>query len=414
MATMAHGASETSVLSTGPADCAVNETWDGPMGMCMPSANSGVPMAMLIVNGNAFAVYITEQGPRGRNTFAGPNMFMVDLGKTFGERHYLNLDYMGTVELWTFPSNGSPELLQIGENQSNGQPFLDAQHPHSSPVMGLTLSDTINLGENESLKLFLAPRGESTDGPVAFMHRPTGKVNPDVPLGHHIGQDVGHISSTVIGEALKLGNFHIEASAFHGAEPQPTQVDLPLGTPDSGAFRLTEELSSAHSIMASVAYVNAPEPADPDIAFEVRTSASLYDQFHVSGGWEFFNTLIYGAITQYDHASILNSFLEEFWFHKEESNFWGRVEYLQRTSAELQISKIADQNSGQWVWAFTAGYTRALAHLGGAMLGLGGSVTADALPDDFSAAYGTSLPLTGKIFLQVSGMGMTPYNKETK
>ena len=100
MATMAHGASETSVLSTGPADCAVNETWDGPMGMCMPSANSGVPMAMLIVNGNAFAVYITEQGPRGRNTFAGPNMFMVDLGKTFGERHYLNLDYMGTVGLF--------------------------------------------------------------------------------------------------------------------------------------------------------------------------------------------------------------------------------------------------------------------------------------------------------------------------
>jgi hypothetical protein len=390
------------------ADCGEMETWDFAMGMCMPLAMRGMPMSMLMVQGNAFGVYDSEQGPRGRSAITAPDMFMVDLGTTLGDRHYLNLDYMGTVELWTFPQSGYPELLQIGENQANGQPYLDAQHPHSSPVMGLTLSDTIQLdsGDKDNLKIFFAPRGESGDGPIAFMHRPTGIINPDVPLGHHIGQDVGHISSTVIGESLALGNTRIEASAFHGAEPQPTRVDLPLGNPDSGALRWIEEFSPGHTAMASVAYVNSPEPADLDISYEVRYSGSLYDQFQLPGDWKLYNTLMYGAVTHYDHASVLNSFLEEFWLNKGRPNIWGRIEVLQRTAAELQVPGITDPNSGHWVAAFTVGYTHIIARVGEARLGIGGSLTADALPNEFSAAYGGTTPLTGKVFLQIDGRKM--------
>src|SRR5262249_45983389 len=161
-------------------------------------------------------------------------------------------DYMGTFERWTFPDRGYPELLQIGETDENGVPFIDAQHPHSSPIMGLTLSDTIRLEtsrEKDYLKFFFAPRGESTDGPIAFMHRPSGMANPDAPLGHHVGQDVGHISSTVIGASLKLGETRIEASTFNGTEPEPDKVDLPLGPPNSYAVRLIEEFSPAVAAM---------------------------------------------------------------------------------------------------------------------------------------------------------------------
>ncbi|MDR3606281.1 MAG: hypothetical protein P4M08_02745 [Oligoflexia bacterium] len=392
--------------ATSSADCSDMETWDVSMGMCMPLSMAGMPMKMLMLHGNAFATGITESGPRGRTDFAAPNMFMADLGTSIGDSHYLNLDYMGTFERWTIPYQGYPELLQIGETNSQGAPFMDAQHPHSSPVMGLTLSDTISFGvEKNSLKLFFAPRGEATDGPIAFMHRVTGMVNPDAPLGHHIGQDVGHISSTVIGASLRLGNTRIEASTYHGAEPEPDNVDLPIGTPDSVSLRLIEEFSPTFMGMVSVARVNAPEPDQPDVAFENRYSASVYWQKPLSSEWTFYDTLIYGLVTQYDHADYLSSFSEEFLFKGDHPRIWGRIEVLQRTPSELEIVGPSNPNSGEWVTALTVGYTHKVASWGGVELGVGGSVTKDILPSDFIGAYGGN-PWTGKVFLQLSGMGM--------
>jgi hypothetical protein len=380
---------------------------EAPMkSLCMPFPMAGMPMKMLMLSGNIFGSYVNEEGARGRNAVFSTNMIMLDLGSTLNDRHYLNLEFMGTAERWTVPSHGYPLLLQIGEEDSMGQPYLDAQHPHSSPIMGLTLSDTIRLGSGrDALKIYFAPRGETTDGPVAFMHRPTGMINPDAPLGHHIGQDVGHISSTVIGASLKLGNSRFEASTFHGAEPVPSEVDLPIGTPDSAALRLIREFSPEFMIMGSFAYVSNPEPSDPDIRYELRYSASAYNRIQIGDQWKFSNTFIFGAVTNYDRASLLNSFAEEFWFSARAANIWGRIEVLQRTPAELNVSASPNQNSGRWVSAATLGYTHYLARFEGATLGAGASITKDFLPNEFSAAYGGN-PWSGKVFLQLKGMRM--------
>jgi alcohol dehydrogenase len=50
--------------------------------------------------------------------------------------------------------------------------------------------------------------------------------------------------------------------------------------------------------------------------------------------------------------------------------------------------------------------THTVAHVGGAQVCLGGSVTADVLPSDFAVAYGGGNPLSGRVFVQVGGMGM--------
>jgi hypothetical protein len=395
-----------------PATCGAMMVWDVDTGMCEGLAMAGMPMRMFMVHGNAFGVRVWEQGPRARDAWAVPDMLMTDLGTSIGDRHYLNLDLMLTAEKWLFPDQGYPLLLQIGETNAQGAPFVDAQHPHSSPIMGLTLSDTITLGSGskDHLKLFFAPRGEATDGPIAFMHRTTGMVNPDAPLGHHIGQDVGHISSTVIGGALQLGDTRVEASVYNGTEPEPEKVDLPLGTPDSFSLRLVQNLNPHVYGMVSFARVNSPEPDHPDIAFENRYSASAYWQYAVAEGWTFDNTLVYGLVTQYDHAAFLSSFAEEFLVRGDAPRIWGRIEVLQRTGTELEIPGLADPSQPQWVAAFTVGYTHKLLGLGGASgeaveLGLGGSVTKDWLPSEFSGAYGGN-PWSGKIFLQLGGMGM--------
>ena len=387
-------------------DCGAMEVWDIGMGMPMPYPMARMPMSMMMVHGNGFLTLIAEEGLlKGRSEIAAPNMFMADLGTTSGGGHYFNLDVMLTAELWTIPKNGYPELYQIGENQADGTPFIDAQHPHSSPLMGLTLSDTIALadGDKSHLKLFIAPRGESTDGPIAFMHRATGMFNPDAPLGHHIGQDVGHVSSSVIGESLKLGGFHLEASLFHGLEPNPTQVDLPLGSPDSCGFRLIQEFSPDFTLMASYAFVNNPEPGIPNAE---RYSASLYSRASFGDEWAFRNTLIYGLVTHIDNASLLSSVLEEFLIGDSKTHFFGRVEVLQRTPNQLGITGLPDPDKGRWMTAISLGYSHQLASWDGWELNCGAMATNDQSPPEFADAYAGN-PLTYKFFFQLGGMGMS-------
>jgi hypothetical protein len=155
---------------------------------------------------------------------------MLDGGVDLAWWNRLEADVMLTADLWTTPDAGYPELLQIGEENSKGEPFIDAQHPHSSPLMGLSITDVISFSrvKRRLLRLWFAPRGESTDGPIAFMHRASAWFNPDTPLSHHIGQDVGHITSTVIGASLRIDQTVIEASTFHGLEPVPTRVEVTI------------------------------------------------------------------------------------------------------------------------------------------------------------------------------------------
>lgn len=389
----------------GPEACGEMEVWDFSMGMCMPHAMKDMPMRMAMLNYNSFLVQTFEEGPRGRSTLTIPNMFMVDVGTTVGDRQFINLDFMGTVERWTYPDGGYPELLQVGEENANHQPFVDAQHPHSSPIMGLTLSDTISLGDGKDhAKIWFSPRGQSTDGPVAFMHRPTGMINPDAPLGHHIGQDVGHISSTVLGTSVRLSNTTIEASTFNGTEPEPTKIDLPIAPFNSYAVRAIHEFTPQTYAMASFAFVKDPEPHDSDLDHVWRYSASVYNERSFDGGWMLHSAFIYGLINGYDKVGALNSFSEELWLHKENKNFWSRVEYLQRTPSELQVSS-TNPGDPRRVTAATLGYTHRIVNFDDGALGVGASVTKDFLPSEFQGTYGGN-PLTAKVFLQLGGMKM--------
>jgi hypothetical protein len=386
--------------------CDAMEVWDYSMAMCMPLAMKDMPMKMAMFSGHGFLIQNFSKKPRGRNAFAAPNMFMLDVGSSVGDSHYINLDIMGTLEKWTFPEQGYPELLQIGEENENHEAFLDAQHPHSSPIMGLTLSDTISLHNNKDhIKIWFAPRGQASEGPVAFMHRKTSTYNPDAPLGHHIGQDVGHISSTVVGTSLRLADTTIEISSFNGTEPEPTKVDLPMATPNSYSARLIQQFNANLYAMSSASFVKEPEVHDPDLDHIWRYSASLYSRIHFESGWVFQNAFIWGLVNFYDHASSLNSFGEEFLLQKHASNIWGRIEAVQRTPEQLQIAVPTDANKGRWVTALTLGYTHKVFSIETADFGLGGSVTQDFLPSEFHDAYGGN-PFSARIYLQAQGMKM--------
>ncbi len=326
---------------------------------------------------------------------------MADMGVDLSTWNRLELDVMLTAELWTTPFNGYPEPLQIGEVNYYGVPFIDSQHPHSSPVMGLTLSDVFALSSTKTrvLRIFFAPRGESTDGPTAFMHRPSGTVNPDAPLGHHIGQDVGHVTSTVIGASLFIDHTTIEASTFSGLEPDPTLVDLPVRKPDSVALRVIQHFSQHFSAAASGSYVNNPE-GNPSIPHEWRASASGYWQYTLPRDWRAHALLVWGLVTGYDSATALNSFLGEAVFSDDSNSLWSRIEVLQRTAYELNVPNVPSPNTGRWVGAATLGYTRRIVSVWGFDVSVGGSGTLSVVPPVYSSAYGGQTIWSGKLFLE--------------
>lgn len=393
-------------MPMGPKDCSESEVWDYSMGSCRHLAMSEMPMSHWMLHGNAFLVQSFQEGPRGHNRFAAPNMIMAETGKSIGDRHYIDTNLMLTFEKWIFPKKGYPELFQIGEQNEDDEPYIDGQHPHSSPIMGLTFSDTIRLGTGKDhLRLFFAPRGQATEGPTAFMHRHSGMMNPDAPLGHHIGQDVSHITSTVLGASLGLGRTRIEASTFHGKEPEPTKVDLAMGERNSYAGRFIYEFSEDLSVMASAAFVKDPEPHDPTLDKVYRYSASAYFQRHLTDGWMLHDAFIFGLVNNYDHISALRSVLYEFWLHSDmPSNYWGRIEFVERAASQLNITT-ANSLDPHWVTALTVGYTYDVLTFENSKLGLGASVTKNLTPSEFKNAYGGD-PWSGKIFVQLSGMKM--------
>jgi len=385
-----------------------SDALDLSTGICVLLPAHNLESENSMIHGNLFLVGISQEGPRGDDRFAAPNMLMFDYKKNYKSSHALGINLMLTVEKWTFPKEGYPELFQIGEKNDEGVPYIDAQHPHSSPIMGLTFSDTYRWDDSskDHVKFFFAPRGQSTEGPIAFMHRNTGMNNPDAPLGHHIGQDIGHITSTVLGTSLHLGTHSLEVSAFHGEEPAPDVVNLTMGALNSGAIRLGHQFGKKTLGLISFAYVQDPEPDEPEISFYRRYSASFYCEWDTGTLWKAYNTFIYGRVENYDLIPGLNSFVEEFSFTNMPMTAWGRIEVLERAPQQLLITS-TDPTDATWITATTLGYTHHLTRWSDLDLQAGISVTKYFIPSSFTDAYGTD-PWAGKLFLQFSGMKMYP------
>ena len=92
-----------SEMSMGPKDCSEMEVWDYSTASCRQLAMAGMPMSMWMLHGNAFLVQTFQEGPRGHDRFAAPNMIMSEVGRSFGDRHYVDANLMLTFEKWTFP-----------------------------------------------------------------------------------------------------------------------------------------------------------------------------------------------------------------------------------------------------------------------------------------------------------------------
>jgi len=191
------------------------------------------------------------------HVFESQNWFMLD-GHRAVSHGALTISTMLSLEPLTMMSVGSPQVFQTGET-FQGVPLIDYQHPHDFLMQLSARYDR----QWTSMRAYAGAAlvGEPTLGPPSFMHRASAGPNPQVPLTHHF-LDSTHITPGVISGGVGHGNVGVEASVFHGREPDENRWDVDLGALDSWAMR-GYWMRGGWSAQISGGHLTLPEAVEP-------------------------------------------------------------------------------------------------------------------------------------------------------
>jgi hypothetical protein len=210
-------------------------------------------------DGALFLMFNAQGGPRGETEIKAPNWWM-GMARHSAGRGSLTLNLMLSLDPATVGAQGYSEIFQVGET-FNGGPLIDHQHPHDF-LMQAAAVYRVPLWAGFAATLAGAPVGEPALGPVAFMHRLSSFENPIAPLSHHT-LDSTHVAMGVLTGSIDRGPFQVEASTFHGAEPDEQRWDLmDPGPLDSWSVRGWYRPSPSWSFQVSHGFLKEPEASE--------------------------------------------------------------------------------------------------------------------------------------------------------
>src|SRR2546425_2483120 len=189
----------------------------------------------LMFHGVAFIADEQQTGRRGADKFFAPNWFMGTASHGAG-RGRVEFRSMLSLDPATITNRRYPLLFQTGET-AYGKPLVDAQHPHDF-IMSIGVNYAHPVGKGSMLQLYYGVIGDPALGPVAFPHRASAFELPQASLGHH-WQDSTHIAASVATVAVKHKWLRLEASGFHGAEPDENRWNVDWGPMDAYSGRVS-------------------------------------------------------------------------------------------------------------------------------------------------------------------------------
>jgi hypothetical protein len=353
---------------------------------------------MLMFHGQAFLNMFQQSGPRGLDRLFSTNWFMTMAQRPLGPGT-LTVHTMLSLEPATVRKRQYPELFQQGET-AFGKPIVDGQHPHDF-IMELAALYDVKLSENSLLSFYFAPMGDPAIGPLAYPHRASASENPIAPLGHHL-QDSTHIAYDVITTGLTYKVAHVEASGFHGREPDEFRWDIDSGKIDSWSVRAATNPAQNWSLQYSFAHLTSPEAQHPDEDIDRMTASLMYNHPIAQGNWA--STLIWGR-NRSSEGLVWNSYLAESTLRFALHNYvWGRIENVDRTN-DLLFRNVIEPPGVQEtvigrVQAYTGGYEREFKLIPHLATGIGAQFTLYTTPDSLKPLYG-SHPVAGVLFLHV-------------
>lgn len=360
----------------------------------------------LMLHGVAFLSDVQQGGARGFDKFFSTNWIMPMAQHDLGPGK-LTLRTMLSLEPATVTARRYPELFQQGET-AFGRPINDGQHPHDF-VMELAALYDLRVGEQGLLSFYAAPVGDPAMGPTAYPHRASASENPMATLGHHL-EDSTHIANDVVTMGLTYKIARLEASGFHGREPDEFRWDIDSGKIDSWSSRLTISPAMNWSFQYSLAHLTSPEALHPDEDVQRMTASLMYNRPLAHGNWA--STLIWGRNRTLPASEKFNGYLLESTLQRGRNAAWGRVENVDR-STELLLGDnpeppgFAEHFLGR-VQAYTAGYDRSFKLIPYLDTALGGQLTVYSHPAALTPLYGAH-PVGGMVFLRIRPRPAQPH-----
>lgn len=375
-------------------------------GTAAEPTSTPVPMLMavkrkwtLMFHANAFVLDEQQTSARGGDKFFSTNWFMGMAQHAAGPGVF-TARAMLSLEPATVTGRQYPLLFQEGET-AYGKPIADGQHPHNL-FMELAALYDVKFGRNGLLSFYAAPVGDPAIGPIAYAHRASAAEDPLATLGHH-QEDSTHIAYDVVTAGLTYGFARIEASGFHGREPDENRWTIRQGKIDSWSTRLTLQPSKNWSGQYSYSRIASPEALFPSEDQMRMTASIMYNRPLRSGDWA--NSLIWGRTKSVQDSSKFNSYALESTLRFRVRNYaWTRIENADRSN-ELLLGEnplppnFVERPIGR-VQAYTLGYDRDFDLIPRLATALGAQVTFYAAPDSLQAVYGTH-PVGAAVFLRV-------------
>jgi len=365
-----------------------------------------VPMLMamkgawtVMFHANVFTTDEQQTSSRGGDKFFSTNWFMPMAQRSLGPGVF-TARVMLSLEPATVTDRQYPLLFQQGET-AYGVPIADGQHPHDF-IMELAALYDWKLGEKSLLSFYFAPVGDPGIGPTAYPHRASASEDPVGALGHH-QEDSTHIADDVVTVGLAYGTARIEASGFHGREPDEFRWDINSGRIDSWSMRLTLQPGKNWSGQYSYARITSPEALFPAEDQARMTASIMYNRPLHDGNVA--NTILWGRTSSLEDHSIFNSYLLESTVRFATRNYaWTRIENATRSN-ELILGEqplppgFQEEPIGR-VQAYTFGYDHDFdfaPHLASA---LGAQFTTYGVADILKPIYG-SHPLGVAVFVRL-------------
>jgi hypothetical protein len=368
-----------------------------PMPMLMTQTGAWNLMWM----GQAFLIDTQQSGPRGGDKLYSANWGMLGAVHKLGGGS-LMLRSMLSLDPATVPNRSYPLLFQTGET-AYGRPLVDAQHPHDF-VMELSAQYAHSFAEKGIWNVYYAPVGDPALGPVAYPHRASAMEMPQAALGHH-WIDSTHIAINVLTAGATYGKVRLEASGFHGREPDEGRWNIDTGKMDSYATRFSVFPATNWFAQASVGRLTSPESSHPGDV--VRTTASLQHTRPTGNGNYAATSFVWGQNYKLDERRRANAVLAETLVPFRRNNFiTGRFEWSQRDELfenNHEIGEELERTTGQHAFnvsAFTLGYTRDVELMRNVQTGIGANVSSYWIADALKPYYG-SHPWGVNIFIRI-------------
>jgi hypothetical protein len=347
-----------------------------------------------MVHGYVDGVYNDQGGKRGDSQAYSDSMLMMMAQRpagengTFGVRTMLSLDPLMGKE-------GYPLLLQSGETADGVNHLVDRQHPHDL-FMELAGTYSYRFDEDNSAFVYVGYPGEPALGPPTFMHRFSGQYIPEAPIDHH-WLDSTHITFGVTTLGYVWHNWKAEASAFNGREPDQFRYNFDHFQLDSYAGRLSWNPTENWALQVSRGEVHSPEQLDPLMDVTRTTASAIYNLPLGDDNWQ--TTFAWGRNDNSPGETLDAWLLESAYQIDGTHTFFTRAERAEKDELFEAPDPLAGQSFN--VNKLSLGYLYQVPTTSHVKLGVGGLVSAYALPNELDDAYGRN-PVSFLLFARAS------------